>query len=219
MKIKRISILSACLSLPLSLFVGCLKEGDDTLVLPTPDGKIPYSVIPKALQDSLRNNGFVIHEGLNPPTIDGTFLVSPMQLRYASDHYHNLFHDLVMTFAGQYRRGAVSYSETQTDTVAGRSMMANVIGEGDRFTMYCYQTVAQTNLQEDTLYRCTTATVVSGLMGSDGIEECQYSSIILDKWAANDYYASQIPPESTFRIWDDGDSLAVRLRNAKTMNQ
>ncbi len=211
MKIKRLSILLIHLSLPFLLFTGCLKDGDDTLVLPTPDGKIPYSVVPERLQDSLRDNGFVIHEGINPPTIVGKFRMSPMDLQYASDNYQNTFYDLVMTLTGQYRRGRISYSESQVDTVLGKATMASVIGEGDDFTMYCFQDISKNNRAGDTLYTCTSATVVSGSISKEGIKDCQYSNIILDKWAVNDYYASQIPPVETFRIWNDGDSLATRI--------
>ena len=211
MKIKRLSILLIHLSLPFLLFTGCLKDGDDTLVLPTPDGKIPYSVVPERLQDSLRDNGFVIHEGINPPTIVGKFRMSPMNLQYASDNYQNTFYDLVMTLTGQYRRGRISYSESQVDTVLGKATMASVIGEGDDFTMYCFQDISKINRAGDTLYTCTSATVVSGSISKEGIKDCQYSNIILDKWAVNDYYASQIPPVETFRIWNDGDSLATRI--------
>ena len=76
------------------LFTGCLKEGNDTIVLPLPDGKIPYSLIPESLQDSLRAHGFEINEGIEPPMIMGKYLSSPMQLQYASDNYINDFADL-----------------------------------------------------------------------------------------------------------------------------
>ena len=216
MKIKRLSIILIHLSLPFLLFTGCLKDGDDTLVLPTPDGKIPYSVIPERLQDSLRDNGFVIHEGITPPSIEGKFKVSPMDLQYASDDYQNNFYDLIMTLSGQYPRGRVSYSESQVDTVLGLSTMANVIGKGDDFTMYCFQNIAKTNRDGDTLYTCSTATVVSGTIAKEGIHNCQYTNIILDKWAVNDYYASQIPPVETYRIWNDGNGLASRLGSTQT---
>ncbi len=219
MRIKHLLLLLVPLALTISLFSGCLKEGDETLVLPTPDGKIPFSVIPEHLQDSLRGNGFVIHEGLYPPMITGRYKISPMSLHYASDDYTNNFYDLVMTLTGQYRRGAVSYSESQVDSVMGLSTDAFVIGEGNDFSMYCFQDVFRTNSLGDTLYTCSTATVVSGTLTDGGIQDCQYSSIILDKWARNDYYASQIPDVGTFRIWNDGDDLAVRIAYTKFNNQ
>ena len=99
--------------LPFLLFSGCLKEGTDTIVLPIPDGKIPYSVIPENLQDSLRTRGLDIHEGLNPDTLNGKFLAAPMILRYASDNYQEDFYDLYMAFSGQNPRGLIRYRETQ----------------------------------------------------------------------------------------------------------
>lgn len=219
MKIKRLSIILMHLSLPFALFTGCLKDGDDTLVLPTPDGKIPYSIVPEHLQDSLRASGFAIHEGINAPSVIGKYKLSPMELRYASDDYQNSFYDLTMTLQGQYLRGRVNYSELQQETVVGRSTIANVIGQGNDFTVYCFQNIVHTNHKNDTIYLCTTATVVSGTIASEGIKNCQYSTIILDKWAVNDYYASQIPPAGTFRIWDDGDSLATRIGFSQSNDQ
>ena len=84
--VKHLLIISGLLSLPILLFSGCLKEGNDTIVLPLPDGKIPYSVIPEQLQDSLRTHGLTIHEGVNPGNIDGRFLSSPIVLHYSSDN-------------------------------------------------------------------------------------------------------------------------------------
>lgn len=193
------------------LFTGCLKEGNDTIVLPLPDGKIPYSLIPESLQDSLRAHGFEINEGIEPPMIMGKYLSSPMQLQYASDNYINDFADLYMLFEGQNRRGIVRYSESQRDTVVGNSLMANVIGKGDKFSMYCYQKVSHCNSEGDTLWNCNTATVVSGTITDTGIAKCQYTTIILDHWAVNNYYASRIPKAETYRIWNDGDGFAVKL--------
>lgn len=208
---KRLSILLGIFALPIMMFSSCLKEGDDTIVLPLPDGKIPYSVIPKNLQDSLVAHGFVIHEGIEAPNIEGKFLSSPMVLQYASDNYQNDFYDLYMRYAGQTRRGLIQYSESQRDTVVGISQEANVIGSDSNFTMYCYQTISANNSRGDTLYRCKTASVVSGIITESGIKDCQYSYVMLDKWARNDYYYSMIPEANTYRIWNDGDSLAIRL--------
>lgn len=212
-KYKHLATVLGLLLFPIMMFSGCLKEGDDTLVLPIPDGKIPYSVIPKSLQDSLTANGFVIFEGMTPPTINGTYLSSPMNLDYASDSYQNLFYDLYMTFSNQTARGKVRYSESQRDTINGTSFFADVIGTDSNFTMYCYQNIASCGNQGDTLWRCTTATIVSGQLVEGGIKNCQYSNIVLDKWAANDYFNSQMPDEGTFRIWSDGDSLARKISN------
>ena len=198
--------------LPFLLFSGCLKEGTDTIVLPIPDGKIPYRVIPENLQDSLRTRGLDIHEGLNPDTLNGKFLAAPMILRYASDNYQEDFYDLYMAFSGQNPRGLIRYRETQKrENIDGASIMANVIGEGKNITMYCYQNVFECNPSGDTLWKCKTATVVSGTISEEGIKNCQYANIILDTWPIDDYYASPLSKKGTYRIWFDGDSIANRL--------
>lgn len=212
-KYKHLATVLGVLLFPIMMFSGCLKEGDDTLVLPVPDGKIPYNVIPQRLQDSLIAHGFNIHEGMTPPTLNGSYLASPMDLTYASDSYQNLFYDLYMTFSGQTQRGKVKYTESQRDTINGTSFFADVIGTDSSFTMYCYQNIASCGSQGDTLWRCTTTTIVSGQLSPEGIKECQYSNIVLDKWAADPYFLSQMPDAGTFRIWTDGDSLARKISN------
>ncbi|MCQ2281630.1 MAG: hypothetical protein MJZ99_03285 [Bacteroidales bacterium] len=207
---KSLTILSGMIVLSMC-FSSCLKKGDDTLVLPVPDGKIPYYVIPARLQDSLRTHGFEIYEGIEPPFIEGTYLASPMELQYASDDYSNHFYDLTLHFASQFRRGMLRYCESQTDTVMGQSTVASVIGKGNNFTMYCLQNISNLDNQGDTLFRCRTATVVSGTIEAGGIRNCQYTNIVLDKWAVNDYYEMQLADINSYRIWKDGDSLSVKL--------
>lgn len=192
------------------LFSSCLKEGDDTIVIPLPDGKIPYSVIPKELQDSLTNNGFIINEGITPPNIEGIYQASPFNLHYASDDYENLFYNLTMTFREQKRRGMITYAERQRDTVEGASIAAQVIGHDSCFTMYCYQNLAEySNYQ--ILWNCRVATIISGTMTPAGIKNYQYAYILLDKEATNDFYYSMLADTNTFRIYTDGDNIATKL--------
>lgn len=193
------------------LFTSCMKEGENTIVLPLPNGKIPYEVIPERLQDSLLANGFVINEGITQPYIEGVYLASPLNLQYSSDGYMNNFYDLTMTLGDQKQRGMITYSERQRDTVEGESITAQVIGHDSCFTMYCYQYISEYSGAEQ-LWRCKIATVISGIATKTGFRNCQYSYIMLDKEAINDYYYSQLTDIETFRIYYDGDSLATKIR-------
>ena len=115
---KHLRVLLVLLALPVFLFTGCLKEGDDTIVLPLPYGKIPYDVIPERIQDSLMLHGFVINEGVYPPSIEGKYVASPMDVQYASDNYFNeSFRYLYMAFSGQHLRGKLDYRQVQRDTI------------------------------------------------------------------------------------------------------
>ena len=212
-KLKQLGIIVMLLAAPIFFFTSCLKDSDETIVLPFPYGKIPYSVIPQDLQDSLRAHGFNINEGTEPPFIEGHYLSSPHKLTYASDNYANPnFYNVYMTMSGQTTRNRVSYLETQgafqDASVRGRSIQGSVIGKENFFTMYCYQVQSEVE-QQDTLWSCKTATVVSGIMTDRGIANCQYAQVVLDTFASNSYYASRLPGEGTYRIFHDFDSLAV----------
>lgn len=204
-------VVSVVLAVGGILFTSCVKDGDDTIVLPLPDGKIPYSVIPERLQDSLVANGFTINEGINPPNIEGVYLAAPLDLHYASDGYTNRFYDLTMTLTGQKMRGMITYSERQRDTVEGSSILAQVIGHDSCFTMYCYQYLTEYS-DAVQLWKCKIATVISGISTNNGFRDCQYSYIMLDREAINDYYMSQLADYETFRIYYDGDKLAKKIR-------
>lgn len=198
------------------LLTSCLKEGDDTIVLPLPDGRIPYSVISRNLQDSLTTHGFQIHEGLYPPTVAGSYLIEPMSLDFASDQAPASYVNLMMTFSSQTQRGLLKYWELQnTDLhnipIDGQSLEANVIGNGNDFTVYCYQNVTENSSIGMQLWRVKTATVISGTMTDTGIANCQYAYILLEKEINDINYALSFPKDSTFRIFSDGNSFAGKL--------
>lgn len=205
---KRLGLFLSLFLLSILTFSSCLKDGKDTVVLPVPTGKIPYDVIEHEIQDSLRANGFEINEGIEPPNVEGCYLISPMNLHYASDDYHNDFYDLTFRFFGQHIRGRLNYQEKQNDEAFGQSIMANAIGEGNKFSVYSIQTIEGKNNSGQILWSCTVATVVSGEKDSTGIVNCQYAYVLKDKSARNDYYLLRLPEINTFRIWNDGDSLA-----------
>lgn len=204
MNVNHLKKLSGTLILSVILFTGCLKEGDETVVVPYSDGKIPYSVIPERLQDSLTRHGFVIHEGTEPPSIEGRYVASPNVLQYASDNYANLFHNIYMAFAGQNPRGLIQYAEEQDSLANGKSLAAHIIGSDNSFTMYCYQELSDT---VNHAWECKTATVVSGNHTPSGIASCQYAFIMLDKKDS----ADRLVPVGTFRIFHDSDLMASKL--------
>lgn len=209
--IKRAALGLVGLLLMTITLTGCLKEGTDTIVLPLPDGKIPAPVVPLDLQDSLRNHGFEINEGIEPPIINGVYLASPIILDYASDSNVLNFVDVKMTFSKQLERGLIKYVEEQVTPNGGAMTSeyneANIIGSGDKFTMYCWQYDNGTNV-DGTNWIVKTATMVSGTWTEAGIKDCQYAILVLDK--INDTY-NRIPDKNTYRIYHDGDSLAVTL--------
>lgn len=196
------------------LFASCLKDGDDTIVIPLPDGKIPYSVVSEAMQDSLLSNGFDINEGIDFPKIEsGVYFASPLKLKYASDGYENEeFFPLYLTFRNWKQRGRIEYEERQRDTVEGTSIRAQVIGHDSCFTMYCYQNLSEYSSNNEQLWTCKIATLISGILTKDGFRNCQYALIILDKQFSDPDY-NIFPPIDSYRIYYDQDSITNKIRN------
>lgn len=205
------------IALSLLLFTACLKDGDDTLVLPQPDGKIPDEVIPTNLQDSLRIHGFDIYEGVEPPDITGTFVINPMEQIYTSDDTARglNYEDLWMTFSEFWPRGIVKYKESQENPRSGhstgQSIEANVIGHDDLFTAYCWQIVEKRDVNTGQLLsKHKLATVVSGSMTTFGIVNCKYALIVLDKETFDEQQHIRSLEPDTYQTYEDGNGKADR---------
>ena len=195
------------------LCISCQKEGNDTMVLPLYNGRISPIVIPIPEQKQLTDHGFVIHEGIEPPDIQGVYLAAPLVNQYASDDYRNDFYDLLMTFNHQYKRGMVEYTENQRDTVNGASINAQIIGHDSCFTMYCTQYISEYT-GNTLLFNCKIATVISGIHTEKGIKDLQYAYIMQEKEQPNPNYFP-LAPVNTVRIYKDNDNLASKIRNVK----
>lgn len=188
--------------------VSCMEEGDETLVLPDSQHLIPSDVIPDTLQYALEGHGFHFYPGSKPPRVEGSFKLSPLVLLYASDNYHITdFSDLIVSFSDQQSRGLLKYRECQNDTVVGTSVQARVIGSGDYFTVYCNQYVSGPSGS----WRCKIATLVSGRVTPQGIRECQYAFVMLDRESSSPSTDPSLAEEGTVRIFSDGDGLGMRL--------
>ena len=192
------------------LCTSCQKEGNDTMVLPLNDGRISPYVVPIPEQRQLTDNGFTVHEGVEPPDIQGVYLAAPLVNIYASDDYRNDYYDLLMKFEHQYKRGMVEYSESQRDTVNGASITAQIIGHDSCFTMYCTQYISEYS-GNTLLFNCKVATVISGIITESGIKDLQYAYILQEKEQPNPEYFP-LAPVNTVRIYKDNDNLASKIR-------
>lgn len=227
-KLRHLKPLWGLLFCSIFVFSACLKEenplllnsGDSTIVLPIPYGKIPYDVVAEEIQDSLLAHDFIINEGINPPMINGSYLISPMIIKYASDNYQNAFYDLAFQFAGQHPRGRLMYNEKQNNEAFGTARNASVIGHDSSFTVYCVQTIVNTTgPHNDTLYWCNTATIISGKICDSGIVDCQYAYVLNDKYASSEEIDNRLPEKGTYRMWQDGDGFAVKTSSLSAKNK
>ncbi len=197
-----------CAAITAMVATSCLKEGSETIVLPGIEKEIPETVIPIDLQEELSSHGFIIYPGNEPPIVDGSYLVSPVEMIYASDNYSNTaFNNLRITFTGQNPRGVIRYSESQADTVNGASLQAHIIGKGDNFTLYCLQDITSAS----NAWSCRTATLVSGTKKNNGIQNIHYAFVMLESASTSTNGISPLAPSGTVRVFCDGDNLATKL--------
>jgi hypothetical protein len=182
-----------------------MKETDDTVWLPVPNGKIPYEVLSAAEQDTLQQH-MPIYEGVTPPNIVGDYLASPMTLQYASDRYEGAFYDLHWRVEKQNERNMATYKEWQR-TAVGDGKEAHVIGEQGKFTAY---TIEQT-VDESRGWSCEQVTVISGTKTADGIEGYSYAIVMRNKQDENGVL---IEPDS-YRVFTDGDGISSPITSMK----
>lgn len=194
---------------------GCLKEDMDTIVLPfseIPQGEVPqdikgpfYGVVP-------------INEGIDPPSINGKFVMSPFKLEYASDGYQESVYgmaDLYLSFQSQTTGGMAAYYEKQGLSET-ESPEVYVVGSGQDFTAY-FVAYTTNYVYSDNVYHEVTAksaTVISGTVTENGIENIRYAFAILEKNDPNNL----IMDVNACRVFKDGDGLAEKCEWSKSAN-
>ncbi len=185
------------ISVILAVFMlsGCMNEGEDTIILPTVNRQIPDHVISPALLDTIQAY-MPINEGTNPPSVAGTYSVTPFDLIYASDGYEGEFHDLMWHTDNTDSWNRTRYSEQQ-GTAEGSSREAYIIGSGDRFTLYTIDNSSDPVAG----WQCRLVTLISGVKHDSYIADLRYAILLLDK---RDEYNVLIAPDS-YRIFADGD--------------
>lgn len=185
------TVLLLCFSL---LTNSCLKEDDATVLLPLPVGTIVGVDIPEGLLDHVQ-----INEGTNPPSIEGYYMATPVQIEYASDNYWNAeYYNLYMAFSATEGRNNVAYRERQNNST-GSSTIGRIIGDGDDFTLYFTSTMKDDNEH----WSCKTLTIISGSVAEGGIAHFQYANAMLEKEDPNHH----IMEVGEYHVLHDGDEF------------
>lgn len=185
-----------------------LEDANWTWYSPEPDnGRIPTSVLPEELNDSLSSH-FTYYTGLHIPAIDGQFVSSPHVLIYStitddSVNYGVHYNDKFLAFAQLTDYHIDFYSKQWNDDAntyyeeAYRNVC--IIGRSNGFTCYYI-----TEGYPDGLY-AKQSTILSGMWKESygGIQNFQVAVILLET-SGN----PNLAPVNSFRVLCDGDSLA-----------
>lgn len=199
-KIHRMVVVVAAAVAVLTM-CGCLKEGDESILLPVRNSTIPYEVLPAEMQDSLRQ-WMDINEGGYPAKIEGIYTVKPMELVYASDGYEwEDFYDLNWRIQEQNDRNFATYTEWQR-MANGTGREAHVIGDGKKFTVWTVEDV----VNEADGWSAELVTIVSGKLIDQRVTEFGYGIVMRNKV---DEDSVLISPDF-YRVFTDKDGFCIR---------
>ncbi len=142
-----------------------------------------------------------IYDGSTPPAVDGTFALHPVEVVFASDNYHsNNIADLYLHFFDQNSvKNTILYEDKTLDGGGEKTEMI-IMGQGDNFTVFAVVPGAEP--ENNITYKM--ATIISGTMTANGIKNCYYAILMVDKVDPNE----KIMRVGTYRIFKDGDGLA-----------
>ena len=195
------------------------------------DGKKDYSegiyeftvkrinqVVPEWILEKMEPH-IPIYDGYNPPSVEGTYFVSPHTLSYNSNPYStykpgHIFADAYMTFSGQdVSQNKIDFHEIEVNNsgniISERwGLGAFISGEGTNFSIF-FNTAGE-DYYSDGVVTSETAMIVSGTKTEAGIENICYAFVMIAK---NDPH-NHLMDVGDFRVFKDGNGLA----SATTLN-
>lgn len=177
---------------------------------PTPDpGPTPgptddriENVVPDDVRDKMEDY-MPIYNGVNPPAIEGVYLVKPLKLVY--DSYgigtppDEDFTGMFMHFYNQNTtNNTLSYEMMEANELVESSNNVYISGSGNNFTVYF------NSVGEALDITVKQAIVISGTKSDDGIKNLYYGNVVLSLSEPSQY----LLPAGSYRIFKDGDGIS-----------
>lgn len=174
-------------------------------------------IIPPEYVQILKDMGVAIHEGKNPPIIEGCYLVSPalMTKTNRSNDFPigHQFNDIRIQFYDQNNKTYnIKLREWQSNTTSASIETSVTSGTGNKFTVYGKVRGEET---EDPSIYTVMAMVYTGEYREEGIKDLQISFVMIEK---NDPHNRYIPVGAA-RVVADGDQLSptVEVPSARAL--
>jgi hypothetical protein len=167
------------------------------------------NVIPDEIVDQM-DDYMPIHNGINPPVIEGQYVVSPNILVYSThgfspgdkfaDYYVMFYNQDIINNTLDFRAAEKFDDGSSSGTGTG----AFISGEGDDFSVFF-------NVDEETVYSDYTiytkkAVIISGTMTDNGIKDLYHAFVMLEKSSDP---KSHLVPVGTYRVFKDKDGLSA----------
>ncbi len=181
----------------------CKKDGtvdEDQVKAQLLDSKITQ-VIPKQFVDSLVKYGFEVHQGVQPPDITGSYLVSPPVLERSNlnDQPGRQFSDNAIRFFNQNAEDFSIELESLQNDKRRTSVRTVISGAGDRFTVYGILLSEQGDKKSEFAY------LYSGTIEEGGIRNLKYGLVNIDNDGDGVFFKV-----GGCRVIYDGDGISER---------
>jgi hypothetical protein len=180
----------------------CKKKADDPT---TGFSEQINTIAPKAIIDTLRKNGMIIHEGRVPPTFEGIYLFDNNILvssSLTSDDYGDRYASYKYRFYAQDNQALTIKLDYKAigvfDEAQGKG--AFVSGNGSRFTAFVQVKGSTHGVEYEAL------DVYSGEVTATGIRQLQKSFVMTKKGSDP---SEKLVPVGTYRIFRDDDGFST----------
>lgn len=161
-------------------------------------------VVPSDVQEKIIEH-MPLYAGVNPPNVEGVYLIEPMVAVYCEDGQYEAGHKVIETvirLSNQNTKdNTIDYDDYEGTVQTATGKGAFISGSGNNFTAF-FNT-------EGLYYGDTytkTALVISGTKTDDGIRDLYYAFVMVEKDGPN---VDRIMEEGIFRIFKDEDGLSV----------
>ncbi len=167
-------------------------------------------VIPSDLIGDMANH-IPIYEGVNPPNIEGWFLMDDVTAVFCEDGAYQAgdgnFYDKYFEFYDFNETDLTLKIKEQTAVGDGEGDGAYIRGEGNNFTAY-FDIYITREGDNGNIITFRQATVISGTLTTTGIKDMYYAFVVTSK--DNDIYDEYIA-EGVYRVFEEGDGIASKI--------
>jgi hypothetical protein len=196
----------------LFLFASCKKEEEN---LEVGFSQEIENFVPDSTIEKMRDLGMVINEGKQPPSIEGTYLVSPMIMKSSNvpNESYEIGHQFINYKYHFYNQNndeltiemdATGINDYNRIISESKGQGAFIAGYNDSFTAFLIEEGYSVKNTFDTSY-FSMLTVSSGQISASGIKDYHQAIWMLDDFG--DPHGNLIPVNSG-RVFFDSDSLA-----------
>ena len=161
-------------------------------------------MIPDEIMERIEESGMTIYTGDNPPTLEGTFFVSPMTLissTIASDSPEDKYNDYNYSFSKQNNYDLTIEVTEQSEKSRGDGTGGFIVGQDGKFTIF-----VEISEKKGSEGWSKTATIISGELTKNGIINFQSSLVMLENSGTGDYI-----DVGEGRLFHDGDGFSEKI--------